>query len=62
MQVIIRNPKTEVEYEIDSADFRRGKHFQKLDGTRVTYEEAGFRIVSLADGSPYEQPTSKAEG
>lgn len=41
-QVIIRHPKTGAEYGIQLADFRR--------------REAGFRIVSLADGSPYEQP------
>jgi hypothetical protein len=66
-EVIIRHPKTGQEYGIDSADFRRGKHFQKLDGTRVTYEEAGFRIVSQADGSPYtgplnDPPTERTQG
>lgn len=68
-QVIIRHPKTEAEYEIDSADFRRGKHYlSQADGSLTTYEEAGFRIVSLADGQPYTGPLNeppaerKAEG
>lgn len=56
MQVIIRNPKTDQEYEIASGDFRHGKHVLNADGSRSTYEEAGFRIVSLADGQPYEGP------
>lgn len=55
-QIVIRHPKTDQEYEIDSLDFRRGKHYLNAKGERQTYEEAGFRIVSLADGSPYEQP------
>lgn len=61
-QVIIRRGDDGMELGIDSADFRRGKHFEKTDGTRVTYEEAGFRIVSHQDGRPFEQPKSKAEG
>lgn len=56
MQVIIRHPRSGAEYEIDSADFRRGKHFMKPDGEMVTYEEAGFRIASLPDGAPYTGP------
>lgn len=59
-QVIIRHPKTEAEYEIDSADFRRGKHYQEAPGAeRVTYADAGFRIVSLADGSRYMGPLNE---
>lgn len=60
MQVIIRHPKTGAEYEIDSADFRRGKHYQQPGGEMVTYESAGFRIVSLPDGQPYEGPLNDA--
>lgn len=59
MQVVIRHPRTGAEYEIDSADFRRGKHYQKPDGEHVTFEEAGFRIVSLADGQPYTGPLNE---
>jgi hypothetical protein len=55
-EVIIRHPKTGKEYGIRLADFRRRKTFAEDDGTVQTYEEAGFRIVSYADGSPYEQP------
>lgn len=60
-QVIIRRGKDGMELGIDSADFRRGKHFQQADGTRVTYEEAGFEIVGHQDGRPYEQPKPPAE-
>lgn len=60
-EVIIRHPKTGREYGIQSADFKRRKAFAEPDGSLKTYEEAGFRIVSLADGQPYEQPKS-AEG
>jgi hypothetical protein len=60
MQVIIRHPKTGQEYGIDSADFRRGKHYQSQpDGEMQTYAEAGFRIVSLADGQPYDGPLNE---
>jgi hypothetical protein len=55
-QVIIRNDKTGAEYEIDSANFRRGKHYQQPDGEMVSFEEAGFRIVSLPNGEPYDGP------
>jgi hypothetical protein len=60
--VIIRNDKNGLEYEIASGDFRRGKYYlDPDDGEMHTYEEAGFRIVSLADGSPYEPPAPRAE-
>lgn len=59
MQVIIRHPKTDREYEIALADFRRRKAFADDDGTVKTYEEAGFRIVSTASGEPYEPPTPR---
>lgn len=55
-EVIIRNPRTDETYGIDSAKFRSGKHYQKPDGERVSYADAGFRIVSLADGRPYTGP------
>jgi len=58
-EVIIRHPKTGQEYGIQLADFRRRKAFAEDDGTVKTYEEAGFRIVSYADGSPYEPPAER---
>lgn len=59
-QVIIRH-KDGREYEISSSDFRHGKHVEMPDGSRATYEEAGFRIVSTATGEPYEPPTPRTE-
>ena len=59
-KVIIRNPRTDHEVGIDSADFKRRKLAQDKDGNPVTYEEAGYRIISLADGSPYEQPKASS--
>ena len=61
VEVIIRRERDGREYAIQSYDFRRGKHYQQPDGTWVTFEEAGFRIVSLADGQPYEQPRAHGE-
>lgn len=55
-EVIIRHPRSGQEYGIQSGDFRSGKHFLNDQGERQTYADAGFRIVSLADGSPYEGP------
>jgi hypothetical protein len=55
-QVIISNEKTGQQYEIDSADFRRGKHYQQPDGEMVSFEEAGFKVVSLPNGEPYTGP------
>lgn len=55
-QVLIRHPKTGEEYEIDSADFRRRKLHLSTDGELESYAEAGFRVVSMPDGSPYEGP------
>jgi hypothetical protein len=53
-EVIIRNERLGLEYGIQSDDFRRGNHFRDpMTGEMVTYDHAGFRIVSLADGSPY---------
>lgn len=57
--VIIRHPRTDEAYEIASADFKRGKHYRKPNGEMVTYEEAGFRIESMADGSEYEAPMER---
>lgn len=59
-QVIIRHPKSGREYGIDSADFRRRKAFADDDGSIKSYADAGFRIVSLADGSPYTGPLNDA--
>jgi hypothetical protein len=56
VQVIISNEKTGEQYEIDSADFRRGKHYQQPDGEMVSFEEAGFKVVSLPNGEPYTGP------
>lgn len=61
-EVIIRHPRTGAEYGIQSGDFKRGKHFLNDKGEYVTFEDAGFRIVSLADGSPYEAPAERAQG
>ena len=58
-QVIIRRGTDGMELGIDSSDFRRGKHFQQTDGTRVTYADAGSGIVSLANGQPYEGPLNE---
>lgn len=59
-QVVIRHDKTGEEYEIDSADFRRGKHYRKNDPDGETYEEAGFEIVGMPEGQPYTGPMSRA--
>lgn len=61
MEVIIRHPRNGQEYGIQSADFKRGKHYLDDKGHYVTFEEAGFRIVSLANGQPYEQPHAQGE-
>ena len=58
-QVVIRNSKTGEEYEIAYADFRRGHHYAKPDGERVSFEAAGFRVVSYADGSEYSAPVER---
>lgn len=60
-EVIISNSRTGEEYAIQSGDFRRGKHYKNAKGEMVTFEEAGFRIVSLGDGQPYEAPKSQGE-
>jgi hypothetical protein len=60
-QVLIRHPKTGEEYGIDSSDFRRGHHYEDpKSGDRVSYADAGFRIVSLADGSEYTGPLNES--
>jgi hypothetical protein len=60
MQVIIRNSRTGEEYEIASFDFRRGRHYRDpKSGDMQTYEEAGFKIVSLPNGEPYEGPLNE---
>lgn len=58
--VIIRHSDGR-EYEISTSDFRRGKHAQQPDGSFTTYEEAGFRIVSQADGQPYQPPAPRVQ-
>jgi hypothetical protein len=60
-EVIIRNDKTGAEYGIQSGDFRRGKHYRNdKTGEMQTFEDAGFKIVSHMDGSPYEAPAERA--
>jgi hypothetical protein len=55
--VIIRHPRSGLEYGIDSADFRRGKHFWDAKaGDFVSYADAGFRVVSLGNGEAYHGP------
>jgi hypothetical protein len=58
-QVVIRNSHTGEEYEIAYADFRRGHHYAKPDGERVSFEDAGFRVVSYADGSEFTMPAER---
>lgn len=57
-RVLIRHPKTQAEYIVELADFRRRKLFAEPDGEIKTYEDAGFKIVSYADGTAYEPPKS----
>ena len=59
--VLIRNSRTGEEYEIAYADFRRGHHYQKPDGERVSYEDGGFRVVSYADGSEFVPPAERSK-
>ena len=58
-EVIIRHPHTEAEYAIQSADFRRGKHYRNHKGEMETYADAGFRIVSNGDGTEYHEPAAR---
>lgn len=58
VQVVIRH-KDGREYEIASGDFRRGKHVEMPGGERVSYADAGFRVVSMADGQPYTGPLNE---
>jgi hypothetical protein len=59
-EVIIRHPRSGAEYGIDSADFRRGKHYlDPATGELVTFADAGFRIVSLPNGEPYHPPAER---
>lgn len=60
MQVIIRHPKTDQEYQIAVSDFRHGKHYlDPKTGERMTYADAGFKIISQADGRHYDEPKSE---
>jgi hypothetical protein len=59
-EVIIRHPRTEEEYAIQSGDFRRGKHYRNKDGELETYADAGFRIVMNGDGTEYHPPAEPA--
>jgi len=61
-EVIIENSKTGEQYAIDSSDYRRGKHYQDpKTGEMVSYEDAGFKIVSKGDGQPYTPPAPRGE-
>jgi hypothetical protein len=59
-QVIIRHPETKAEYEISTADYRRGKHAVGADGELTTFADAGYEIVCNADGSPYKPAAAAA--
>lgn len=59
-EILIRHRVTNVEYAIDSSDFKRGDHSALEDGTPATYEEAGFIIVHQhPSGLPYEAPAAR---
>lgn len=58
-EVIIEHPRTGESYAIQTADFRRGKHYRTAKGDMATYEEAGFRIVSNGDGTEYHAPAER---
>lgn len=57
-RVLIRHPRTGHEYAVLPADFRRRKLARDNDGKPITYADAGYRIVSYVDGSPYQPPKS----
>lgn len=60
-EVLIRHKATGVEYAIQVADFRRGKHSALEDGTPATYEDAGFEIIHQhPSGLPYEAPRASS--
>lgn len=55
-EVIIAHKNGE-SYAIQSGQFRHGKHYRDpKSGDLVSYADAGFRVVSLGDGSAYEGP------
>ena len=56
VSVIIRHPKTDHEVGIELRDFRTRKLAQDKNGKPISYEAAGYRVVSHMDGSPVEQP------
>lgn len=59
-EVIIEHPKTGESYAIQMSDFRRGKHYRDpKSGDMVTYEDAGFRVISMGDGSEYHPPAER---
>ena len=66
--VIIRHPKTGHEVGVELADFHHRKLTKDKDGEPVSYEEAGYKVVSYMDGSEYKAPKAehkaetKAEG
>lgn len=61
MQVVIEHPDGR-RYEIASGDFRRGKHVINPKTAELeSFEAAGFTIVALANGQPYEAPSQHRE-
>ena len=58
-EVIIEHPRTGESYAIQTADFRRGKHYRNNKGEMETYADAGFRIVSNGDGTEYHPPAER---
>jgi hypothetical protein len=54
--VIIRHPRTGMEFEIEREDFRKAK-----DDSGKTYEQAGYKLVAFATGEPIEGKTLDIE-
>jgi len=59
-EVIIRHPKTGHEVGIELRDFKHRKLVKDKDGNDVSYEDAGYRVISYGDGSHYEPPKSSS--
>lgn len=54
MKVLIRHERLGLEYQIEAGDFRTRKLYRQPTGQLVTYADAGFRIISMADGQPFQ--------
>jgi hypothetical protein len=60
--VIVRHPKTGMEYGIERADFKRRKlYFDPVKQELMTYEAAGFEIVTNIDGTELDEPKTEPE-